>query len=201
MNLQELTVVPLTPERWEDFETLFGEHGAYGGCWCMWWRVTRSEFEKNQGEGNRLAMRRIVESGEVPGVLAYCRGEAIAWCSIAPRGRFASLNRSPVLRPIDPLPVWSLVCLFVARAYRGQGVTEALVRGAVAYARAQGARVVEAYPTIPQAKKLAPVSSFMGVPEIFERAGFVECSRPSRQKAILRYFIESEEGEGKAQGL
>lgn len=102
---------------------------------------------------------------------------------------------------MDHWPVWSLVCLFVARAYRGQGVTEALIRGAVAYARSQGARVVEAYPTIPQGGRLAPVSSFMGVPEIFERAGFVECARPSKHKAILRYWIEPDEGEGNVQGL
>ncbi len=44
---------PLTTERWNDLETLFGKSGAYGGCWCMWWRTTRSEFSKQGNEGNR----------------------------------------------------------------------------------------------------------------------------------------------------
>ena len=50
-------------DRWNDFETLFGEKGAYGGCWCMWWRISRKEFEQQQGDGNRRAMQQLVASG------------------------------------------------------------------------------------------------------------------------------------------
>ena len=76
---------PLTPQRWSDFETLFGERGACGGCWCMLWRLTRKEFERQKGEANRRAMQAIVESGEKPGLLAYSGKQAVAWCSVAPR--------------------------------------------------------------------------------------------------------------------
>lgn len=62
---------PVTKERWPDFATLFGEKGACGGCWCMLWRLTRKEFERQKGEANRQAMKTIVESGEIPGLLAY----------------------------------------------------------------------------------------------------------------------------------
>ena len=68
---------PLTPERWKDFEALFGERGACGGCWCMWWRLARPEFERGKGAGNRRAMKEIVASGEVPGILTGRRTEAI----------------------------------------------------------------------------------------------------------------------------
>jgi GNAT superfamily N-acetyltransferase len=181
---------PLTKERWSDFKELFGAHGAYEGCWCMWWRLTRREFEELQGEGNRQAMKAIVESGEVPGILAYCEGKPVGWCSVAPRERYGSLERSPVLKRLDDTPVWSIVCFFVAKSYRGQGVAEELIRGAVEYVRSQGGKVVEAYPTQPRRDQLAPVSSYMGVPAMFERAGFVECARPSKSKVIMRYFIE-----------
>ncbi len=60
---------PLTPNNWDDFEDLMGPRGAYGGCWCMWWRLTRKVFEQQQGEGNRRAMQAIVASGRVPGIL------------------------------------------------------------------------------------------------------------------------------------
>jgi len=92
---------PLTPERWPDFEKLFGPRGAYGGCWCMWWRTTRSQFEKQGGEGNRRAMKNIVDSGEVPGIIAYADGQPVGWCSVAPRDSYGSLNRSPVLKRLD----------------------------------------------------------------------------------------------------
>lgn len=180
---------PLTSERWIDFQQLFGESGAYGGCWCMWWRITRATFSEQQGEGNRQAMRDIVFSGEVPGVLGYVQEEPAAWCSIAPRENFSSLNRSPVLRRLDDKPVWSLVCLFIGKPYRGRGLTQPLIRGAIAYAAGQGATIVEAYPTVPRGKELSPVSIFMGTPAVFEEAGFVMCARPSAAKAIMRYEI------------
>ena len=181
---------PLTADCWPDFEALFGEHGAYGGCWCMWWRLTRREFEAQQGEDNRQAMKAIVESGEVPGILAYHEGQPVGWCSVAPREQFGSMERSRVLKRLDNTPVWSIVCFFVAKGYRGQGVAESLIRAAVDYVESQGGKVVEAYPTVPKTDKLPPVSSFMGMPTMFERAGFVECARPSQSKVIMRHSIE-----------
>jgi GNAT superfamily N-acetyltransferase len=182
----DLEFRPLTPDRWSDFETLFGERGAYGGCWCMWWRCTRREFEQQQGEGNRLAMKALVDSGVVPGILAYRPGQAIGWCSIAPREQFGALERSPVLKRLDDRPVWSLVCLFVHKGFRARGAARALVCGAVDHARSQGATVVEAYPRLPKQESLPPVSSFMGVPSLYEQAGFVECARPSKSRVIMR---------------
>lgn len=185
----ELEFFPLTPDRWPDFERLFGAQGAYGGCWCMWWRSTRREFEQRGNEGNRRAMKALVESGQVPGLLAYHHGEAVGWCSIAPREQYGALERSPVLKRLDDAPVWSLVCLFVARDYQGQGVAGALIRAAVEYVRRQGGTVVEAYPTKPKAERLPPVSSFMGLPAMFEQAGFVECARPSERRVVMRCYL------------
>ncbi|MFN2169107.1 MAG: GNAT family N-acetyltransferase [Anaerolineae bacterium] len=182
----DLEFHPLTAERWTDFEGLFGPRGAYGGCWCMFWRLKRADFSRMQGDGNRAAMHAIVDSGEVPGLLAYAAGQPVGWCSVAPRERFGSLNRSPVLKPIDDTPVWSIVCFYIAKEYRGQGLTEALIRAAVQYAWQQGGQVVEAYPVDPQGRDLAPVSSYMGLPGAFARAGFMEVARPSAGRVIMR---------------
>ena len=148
------------------------------------------EFERQQGEGNRRAMKQIVESGEIPGILAYQASEPIGWCSVAPREAFHSLNRSPVLKRIDQKQVWSIVCFFIARGYRNRGVTIDLIKAAVHYIRRKGGKVIEAYPTDPRGRRLAPVSSFMGLPSVYEKAGFVECGRPSKSKAIMRYYIK-----------
>jgi GNAT superfamily N-acetyltransferase len=189
-NSLNLEFHPLTIDRWPDFEALLGPHGAYGGCWCMWWRSTRREFEERQGEGNRQAMKAIVESGQVPGILAYCEGKPVGWCSVAPRETYGSLDRSPVLKRVDDAPVWSIVCFYIAKGYQGMGVAEELIRAAVKYVGSQGGKVVEAYPTEPGTRRLAPVSSFMGIPRVFQRAGFVEIARPSKSKVIMRHFIE-----------
>jgi hypothetical protein len=127
-----LEVHPLTPERWPDLEALFGVRGACGGCWCMHWFLKRAEYEAQKGEGNRAALRAKVESGEVPGLLAYLDGRPAAWCAVQPRHRYPTLERSRTLARVDDEPVWSVVCLFVARAYRRKGVTLALLRAAPA---------------------------------------------------------------------
>ena len=181
---------PLTLDRWDDFVELFGEHGAYGGCWCMWWRLTRREFSEQQGPANRRAMRAIVASGEVPGILSYSGARPVGWCAVAPREQFGSLERSPVLKRLDDRPVWSIVCFLIARDCRGERIGEQRVRGAVEHVRAQGGEIVEAYPVRPRSDALPPVSSFMGLPVMFERAGFVECASPSKSRIIMRCIID-----------
>jgi len=180
----------LTPDRWDDFEQLFGAKGAYGGCWCMWWRLTRAQFERQQGEQNRRAMKEIVDSGRVPGIIGYLGERSVAWCSVAPRSEYGALNRSRVLKPIDDRPVWSIVCFFVAREHRGHGALVELIRGAVRHAFDHGATILEAYPTVPSNDNVPPVSSYMGFPDVFASAGFVEVARPSRSKRIMRIWAE-----------
>jgi GNAT superfamily N-acetyltransferase len=183
---------PLTPDRWPDFEDLFGPKGSYGGCWCMWWRLSRKEFELQQGEGNRRAMKALVESGQVPGILGYSDGKPVGWCSVAPRAQYASLNRSRILKRIDDTPVWSIVCFFVSKTHRGHRTIEKLIQAAIDYVRTHGGNVVEAYPTVPKSSRVPPVSSYMGFPSTFERAGFIECGKPSQSKRIMRYYIDQE---------
>ena len=155
----------------------------------MWWRETRSEFDKNGNEGNRKAMKALVDSGVVPGILAYENGQPVGWCSVAPREDYASLNRSPVLKPIDERPVWSIVCFFIHKDHRSQGVGLQLIGGAVQYAKDNGADIVEAYPTKPRGKRLDPASSYMGIPKVFKSAGFEKVGDPSPAKAIMRFYV------------
>jgi len=110
----------------------------------MYWRTTRAQFNKEAGEGNRLAMKSIVESGMVPGILAYQGRRAVGWCSIAPREDFASLERSPKLKRVDDQPVWSIVCFFIPKEHRRRGLMDLLLEAAVAYARDNGAAIVRA---------------------------------------------------------
>lgn len=180
---------PLTPDRWDDLERLFGPRGAHSGCWCMWWRCSRREFEKNGNAGNRAAFRRLVERRVPTGILAYADGLPVGWCSVAPRDTYPSLLRSRTLRPIDDRPAWSVVCFFVARQWRGMGVARKLAKAAVDHVREQGGDLLEAYPTDPRGRRLEAVSSYMGTPEILRPAGFRECARPSEARIVMRKGI------------
>jgi GNAT superfamily N-acetyltransferase len=200
MSRHSSEIHPLTADRWGDFARLFGPRGACGGCWCMHWRLTRREFEAQKGAKNRTAMRALVEQGtKAPGVLAYLGGEPVGWCAVAPREAYVRLERARVLRRIDPAPVWSIVCLFVAPRHRRRGVSVALIEGAARFAAAQGATLVEGYPVEPKGSEMPPVFAWTGTVAAFRAAGFREVARGSPGRPIMRWRFAGEErqGEGK----
>ncbi len=187
----ELSFQPLTPDLWPQFEKLFGERGACGGCWCMLWRLTRKEFEAQKGDGNKKAMKAIVQSGEMPGVLAFAKGRPIGWCALAPRETYSSLERSRILKPVDDQPVWSVSCLFIHKSHRKQGVSSALLLAAAEHARSQGATLIEGYPVEPKTGKDIPAAfAWTGIPKAFSRAGFTEVARRSATRPIMRLTFE-----------
>jgi GNAT superfamily N-acetyltransferase len=185
----ELEYHPVTQERWRDLEELFGPRGGIGGCWCMWWRIKRKEFESQQGEGNHQAMRSIIESGKVPGILAYKDGLPVAWCSIAPRDDFPVLDRSPNLKRVDQQPVWSIVCFFITKDFRHHGLSSLLLKAAVEYAGLNGATIVEGYPIEPKKDSTPDIYAFTGLLSTFLKAGFVEVARRSESRPIVRYYL------------
>jgi len=183
----ELSFKQLTTDRWDDFAALFGEQGACGGCWCMLWRLTRKQYELQKGDGNKLAMKAIVDAGEIPGILAYQNAEAIGWCAIAPRSRYSALSRSRILQPVDDRACWSVACLFIKKSFRKKGVSTELLKAASEFALLQGAEVVEGYPVEPKRDQdIPPAFAWTGIPAAFIRAGFEEVMRRSPTRPIMR---------------
>ncbi|MCX7750708.1 MAG: GNAT family N-acetyltransferase [Candidatus Bipolaricaulota bacterium] len=188
--VEDLEFHPLTPERWPDLVDLFGERGAWGGCWCMWWRLPAAEFDRLRGEGTKRLFHGLVEAGPPPGILAYSMGKPVGWCAVGPREVYVRLASSPqyrtVLAPVDELPVWSAVCFYVRPGYRRQGITVPLLQAAVSYAASCGARIVEGYP-VDKGWLPAP-SAWTGPVETFRRAGFVEVCRRVPHRPIFRCY-------------
>ncbi|HXF36329.1 MAG TPA: GNAT family N-acetyltransferase, partial [Actinomycetota bacterium] len=185
-----IAVHPVTPERWDDLVRLFGERGAYGGCWCMFFRLPRPAFDRGArdgGAGNRAALRSFVADGRIPGLLAYAGDEPVGWVSVAPREEFGRVQRSAFGRASPPgSGVWAIVCFFVHRRHRGGGVARALLRAAVAHARAGGARAVEAYPVDPAVHRTDAAGAYVGVVSMFAAEGFREVARPYPHRPLMR---------------
>ncbi len=177
---------PVTSKLWSDFVQLFGERGACGGCWCMHWRLGNKEFEAKKGPGNKRAMKRLIDSGVVPGIIAYADGQPVGWCCVAPREEFPRLARARTLKPVDDKPVWSVVCMFVAKEHRRQGLSVKLLEAATKYVKSEGGKIVEGYPYEPTEGKWADPFVFTGLVSAFKRAGFKEVARPSATRAIMR---------------
>ncbi len=185
-----LAIRPLTPGRWEDFEKLFAPRGACGGCWCMFWKLPNKDFQALAYEGTKAAQKAIVESGHVPGLLAYAGGEAVGWVAVEPRAAYSRLARSRVLAPIDEQHVWSITCFFTRRDYRGKGVTVALLKACVEHVRKHGGKIVEGYPIEPKAGKMPAAFVYTGLASAFRQAGFREVERRSETRPIFRFVIE-----------
>ena len=157
----------------------------------MFWRVPRKQFEAQKGEGNKRALKGIVNAGKKPGIIAYAGKEAIAWCAVAPRETYVGLETSRLLKPVDDKPVWSISCLFVKRPYRRQGVSAQLLKAAVDFAVKQGATVVEGYPVEPSMDKMPDPFLWHGLPSAFKAAGFKEVLRRSKARPIMRFQIQN----------
>ncbi len=181
---------PLTKDRWNDIEKLFGANGASGGCWCMWWKLSKAQFENQKGEKNKKAFKKIVSSNEIPGIIAYCKNEPVGWCAIEPRSAYKRLETSRILKPADDKPVWSIVCFFVKKNFRRQGITVELLNAAVTYAKKKGAKIVEGYPLDLKANKKYPDAfAYHGTKTAFEKAGFREIIRRSETRPIMRFYF------------
>jgi GNAT superfamily N-acetyltransferase len=189
-----VTVQPVTADRWDDFAAFAGPSGLYSGCWCTYFRRTGRDFEagcRERGNGNRQFLRRITDEGRVPGLLGYLKDEPVGWVSVAPRGEFGRILRSPILKPADDdqdEDVWSVVCFYIARSARRTGVATALLDAAVSHAFASGARVVEGYPVDTNGAKRPSAELYTGTLDLFTRAGFTEAFRRSPRRPVVRRF-------------
>ena len=181
---------PVTKERWKDFEKLFGEKGACAGCWCMYWRLKQSVLDAQKGNGNKRAMKKIIGSGKIPGILAYSEGEPIGWCSVAPREDFSRLDNSRILKPVDEKSVWSVVCFFIHKDHRKRGLSIALLNAAKKFVKSSGGKILEGYPIEPKKDKMPDAFAWTGISAAFQSAGFKEVARRSETRPIMRFYLK-----------
>lgn len=189
-----LAIRPLTPGRWQDLEDLFNARGCSVArrCWCMYYRRSGSRGPGSSWQmdsrTNRAQLRKLVDSGRPPGLIAYRGRVPVGWLSLGPREDFARLERSPVMKAVDEQPVWSLICFVVPAEFRGQGVARALLDSAIAHARNNGARLLEAYP-VDRPGRSSAESMWFGAKSMYDRAGFREVARRKAARPIVRLEI------------
>lgn len=194
--MSDLTIHPLTPDRWDDFVELFETDSICRNCWCMFNRMTPDERKAAKGPQRKTLMKRAVAKGDKPGLLAYRDGEAVGWIAIAPRpdtpewnvGRKASIATDEA-DAHDP-GVWGATCFFVRKDARKQGVTGELLDAAIAYAKSNGASRVEACPMAHDEKR-SSTGMFVGPKRVFERAGFETVVERKPGRPLMRLKVKA----------
>ena len=188
-----LSFEPLTPARWPDLEAVFGAKGCSIArqCWCMAYRKTGST-KVTEGQTiaatNRASLKRQVDAGQFTGLLAYSGDAPVGWLSFGPREDFKRLANSPIMKPVDDQPVWSIICFVVPAPQRRQGVAKALLDAAISYCREHGVTLLEAYPVDKAETQADPQTLWFGPRRMFDVVGFDEiaCRKPGRPVLRLK---------------
>ena len=140
-------------------------------CWCLSYRIPSKENLELRGPARGERVRQLVAQDPPPGVLAYDGGEVVGWAAIHPRADTAFARNRKIPR-IDDLEVWALWCIRVRPGHRGTGIAHHLIAGAVEFARAHGAPVIESYPVDNDGRKVDLTMAYVGTRSLFEKAGF-----------------------------
>ena len=185
---------PLTPARFDDFAGVVNPNRRATHCWCLSHRVPASTIEE-LGDGSREATMRALCARRVrPGVVGYADGVPVGWCSISPRSAIPRLEDSQLIRPVDDLDVWSIICVVIRSGHRKQGHTTRLLEGAVAYAKKRGAPAVEAYPVDAKDERIDLTMAFIGTRAMFEKVGFevvgtTDAVASGRPRLVMRRML------------
>ena len=197
--MAELTIVPANHATWEDLQTVLGTRGDPPRCQCQRYKMQRGESWKSVGSEELTFRLRAqtdcghLESGRTSGLVAYLDGAPVGWCAVEPRIAYPRLllkTRVPWEgRAEDKADesVWAVTCFVTRTGFRRRGVSRALARAAVDFARHRGARALEGYPMITQpGREITWGELHVGSRSIFADAGFTEVSHPTLRRVVMR---------------
>lgn len=194
-----LTILPANEARWRDLQAIFGTRGEAAICQCQRYKLQpREAFKHYPPEVRAARLRAQTRCGRrnadtTSGLVAYRGDEAVGWCAIEPRPNYIGLLR--VYRVPwegraedkgDP-GIWAVTCFFVRAGFRRQGISRALAKAAVDFARERGARALEGYPMVVGKGQDIPWGELhVGSRSIFAAAGFTEINRPTPRRSVMR---------------
>lgn len=192
----DLTIVPANEASWEDLQTVFGSRGDPSRCFCQRYKMApRESWASVGGEELAARFREQTECGHpgsstTSGLLASLDGEPVGWCAVEPRPGYPRMARTMRVpwegraQDKEDEGVWAVTCFVVRAGFRRRGISHALARSAVDFARERGARALEGYPITTDGVILSELH--VGTVGAFEEAGFSEVSRPTLRRVVMR---------------
>jgi GNAT superfamily N-acetyltransferase len=188
-----ITVRPANEASWADLETVLGPARCHGGqCYCQRFKIPGRQWGAVSDAERADRLHAQISSDPTTGLVAFLDGEPVGWCSVEPRTAYPNLLTSRVPwtgRAEDKTDdgVWVVACLVVRMGFRRRGISGVLAAAAVDFARERGARALEAYAMITEpGREITWGELHVGSVGIFADAGFVEVSRPSKRRVVLR---------------
>ena len=192
-----LSVVPANEASAQDLQAVFGARGWPSTCQCQWFKIRDSQWDSVPDDERQRRLREQTgcdhpTAHTTSGLVAYLDSEPVGWCAVEPRTAYPRLIRMRVPwtgRTEDKADdgVWAVTCFVIRVGYRRRGISRALARATVDFARQRGARALEGYPIIVRpGQEFTWGELFVGSHSIFADAGFAEVSRPTLRRAVMR---------------
>lgn len=193
-----VTVVPANEASWDDLRAIFGSRGYAAYCQCQRPKMRSwAEWRSLQVSGRMQRLEEQTQCGfasarTTSGLVAYLDDEAVGWCAVEPRTAYARLLRTRIPwkgrdEDRDDAGVWAVVCFVTRAGYRRRGVSRALARAAVDFARERGARALEGYPMLVEPGQDVTWGELnVGSRSVFADAGFDEVSHPTLRRVVMR---------------
>lgn len=175
------TIRPATS--FADVRTMVGPKNETSNvCWCLSYRIPNALNRELVGPARGEYVRKLCRRKVPPGVLAYQGDEVVGWAAVAPRSEttFAHSRRIP---HVDDVDAWAVWCIRVRPGHRKQGISHALLAGAVEFAREHGAPAIEGYPVDNRGEKVDLTMAYVGTKALFEKAGFTQAAETTSRLA------------------
>ena len=191
-----MEVVPANEVACSDLQTVFRTRGQGARCQCQRYKLRpRESFAGFPVEERMHRLREQTDcgnpgSGATSGLVAFLDGEPVGWCAVEPRTAYEGLIRNQRVpwegrdEDKNDSGVWAVTCVFVRAGYRRRGISRALARAGVDFARRSGARALEAYPMT--TANAIDEELHVGTVGIFAEAGLAEIGRPTLRRAVMR---------------
>ena len=144
-------------------------------CWCLSYRISSKQNRELAGPARGELAERLCGEDPPPGVLAYDGDEVVGWAAVHPRAD-TNFARNRKIPHVDDSAVWSVWCIRVRPGHRGKGISHHLLRGAVDFARENGAPAIEGYPADNRGEKVDLTMAYVGTRKLFEDAGFTHAA-------------------------
>ncbi|MBA2381850.1 MAG: GNAT family N-acetyltransferase [Chloroflexi bacterium] len=192
-----IRIVPANEAFSEELLAIFGNRGYPAYCQCQ--KLKFKNWAERKATSVSERMERLQEQTHcgypsartTSGLVAYLDDEPVGWCAVEPRIAY-NFRHSPVPwkgRDEDRADdgVWAVTCFVTRAGFRRRGVSRALARATVDFARDRGARALEGYPMLVEpGEEITWGENNVGVRSIFANAGFEEISHPTLRRVVMR---------------
>ncbi len=187
-----MIVVPLTAAHRDGFRALMDAAGL--GCFCRYWHFvgTKNDWLERSAlrpEENEAEQFRDPAADDARGLVALQDGAVVGWLKVVPQPAAPKLLQQSVYKKLVQAAsdVHAIACFLVHPDHRERGVARALLRAAPDFARAHGARELQAYPR--RSDDRLPDGQALAGPEVLFRSEGFELAHDVPPYPVWRKYL------------